>query len=246
MYGGMGMGMPGMEQNPTLMNSMIALQSLGYLINSLCDIARSLDQNYEGLQLFRQSFKSIQTITQVYRLRWRTVWWAGWWGQAPRRNQLLFPSSTSSKSMCSAWADATSRPKNGRFGSSWPLLPFCSSYLSTPFCGNCSKENDYFALCHYHTHLSFRGQFELSHPKMAVRQLIYFLLLEAGLEVKSFKLFLVGLHKGLTAGLNIDIFHHLYLFLLLGFTRLLFLLLFLEHRLVNYIEIEIHRASSDS
>lgn len=37
---------------------MIALQSLGYLINSLCDIARSLDQNYEGLQLFKQSFKS--------------------------------------------------------------------------------------------------------------------------------------------------------------------------------------------
>lgn len=40
------------------MNSMIALQSLGFLINSLSDIARSLDQNYEGLQLFKQSFKS--------------------------------------------------------------------------------------------------------------------------------------------------------------------------------------------
>lgn len=59
MYGGgmYGMGM-GMEQNPNLMNSMIALQSLGFLINSLCDIARSLDQNYEGIQLFRQSFRS--------------------------------------------------------------------------------------------------------------------------------------------------------------------------------------------
>lgn len=60
MYGGMygmGMGM-GMEQNPNLMNSMIALQSLGFLINSLCDIARSLDQNYDGIQLFRQSFRS--------------------------------------------------------------------------------------------------------------------------------------------------------------------------------------------
>jgi peroxin-13 len=49
MYGGgmgmMGMGM-GMDQNSTLFNSMIALQSFGFLINSLSDIARSLDQNY--------------------------------------------------------------------------------------------------------------------------------------------------------------------------------------------------------
>jgi peroxin-13 len=51
MYGGM--GMPGMEQSPNLMNSMIALQSLGFLVNSLSEIARSLDQNYEGLQLFK-------------------------------------------------------------------------------------------------------------------------------------------------------------------------------------------------
>ena len=58
MYGMGGMGMAGMEQNPSLMNSMIALQSLGFLINSLSDIARSLDQNYEGIQLFRQSFRS--------------------------------------------------------------------------------------------------------------------------------------------------------------------------------------------
>ena len=56
MYG-MGMGM-GMDQNSTLFNSMIALQSFGFLINSLCDIARSLDQNYEGLQLFKSSCKS--------------------------------------------------------------------------------------------------------------------------------------------------------------------------------------------
>ena len=56
MYG-MGMGM-GMDQNSTLFNSMIALQSFGFLINSLSDIARSLDQNYEGLQLFKSSCKS--------------------------------------------------------------------------------------------------------------------------------------------------------------------------------------------
>jgi hypothetical protein len=64
MYGGMGMGMGGMgmmgmgmgmDQNSTLFNSMIALQSFGFLINSLSDIARSLDHNYEGLQLFKSS-----------------------------------------------------------------------------------------------------------------------------------------------------------------------------------------------
>ena len=65
MYGGMGMGGMGMmgmgmgmDQKGTLFNSMIALQSFGYLINCLSDIARSLDQNYEGLQLFKQSFSS--------------------------------------------------------------------------------------------------------------------------------------------------------------------------------------------
>lgn len=63
MYGGyggmgmMGMGM-GMDQNSTLFNSMIALQSFQFLVNSLCEIARSLDQNYEGLQLFKSSCKS--------------------------------------------------------------------------------------------------------------------------------------------------------------------------------------------
>lgn len=75
MYGGgmygMGMGMGGMQQNPTLMNSMIALQSLGFLINSLCDIARSLDQNYEGIQLFKNSFKSTVILSQIYLLRCR-------------------------------------------------------------------------------------------------------------------------------------------------------------------------------
>jgi len=64
---GMGMGMGGMgmgmDQNSTLFNSMIALQSFGFLINSLCDIARSLDQNYEGLQLFKSSCKSNPFIT---------------------------------------------------------------------------------------------------------------------------------------------------------------------------------------
>ena len=63
MYGGMGgMGMMGMgmgmDQKSTLFNSMIALQSFQFLVNSLCDIARSLDQNYEGLQLFKSSCKS--------------------------------------------------------------------------------------------------------------------------------------------------------------------------------------------
>ena len=60
MYGGMGMmgmGM-GMDQNSTLYNSMIALQSFQFLVSNLCEIARSLDQNYEGLQLFKSSCKS--------------------------------------------------------------------------------------------------------------------------------------------------------------------------------------------
>lgn len=69
MYGGMGgMGMMGMgmgmDQNSTLFNSMIALQSFQFLVNSLCEIARSLDQNYEGLQLFKSSCKS-NPITYV-------------------------------------------------------------------------------------------------------------------------------------------------------------------------------------
>jgi hypothetical protein len=55
--GMMGMGM-GMNQNGTLFSSMIALQSLQYLVGSLSEIARSLDQNYEGLQLFKTSCKS--------------------------------------------------------------------------------------------------------------------------------------------------------------------------------------------
>lgn len=37
---------------------MITLDSFSYLINCLCEIARSLDQNYEGLSLFYKSFKS--------------------------------------------------------------------------------------------------------------------------------------------------------------------------------------------
>lgn len=65
MYGVMGMGMPGMEQSPNLMNSMIALQSLGFLVNSLSEIARSLDQNYEGLQLFKESFSSNSSVMQI-------------------------------------------------------------------------------------------------------------------------------------------------------------------------------------
>ena len=71
MYGmGMGMGM-GMDQNSTLFNSMMAMQSFGFLINSLCEIARSLDQNYEGLQLFKTSFKSTPLIIQTYHRKYR-------------------------------------------------------------------------------------------------------------------------------------------------------------------------------
>lgn len=50
MYGMGGMGMMGMgmglDQNGTLYNSMIALQSFQFLVSNLCEIARSLDQNY--------------------------------------------------------------------------------------------------------------------------------------------------------------------------------------------------------
>lgn len=51
MYG-MGMG-AGMDEKGMLFNSYVTLQSFGFLVNSLSDIARSLDQNYEGLQLFK-------------------------------------------------------------------------------------------------------------------------------------------------------------------------------------------------
>jgi hypothetical protein len=53
-------GMMGGEQNSKgfLFNTMVTLDSFSYLIGSLCDIARSMDQNYEGLSLFYRSFKS--------------------------------------------------------------------------------------------------------------------------------------------------------------------------------------------
>ena len=61
MYGMGGMGMMGGNQNQKgfLFNSMMALESFTYMINCLCQIARSMDQNYEGLSLFYQSFKSM-------------------------------------------------------------------------------------------------------------------------------------------------------------------------------------------
>ena len=37
----------------------MTLESFGYLINILCEIARSLDMNYEGLSLFYNSFKNL-------------------------------------------------------------------------------------------------------------------------------------------------------------------------------------------
>lgn len=67
---GMGMGMGGMygmgryglmggqDQKGFLMNTMMTLDSFSYLINCLCEIAGSLDRNYEGLSLFYKSFKS--------------------------------------------------------------------------------------------------------------------------------------------------------------------------------------------
>jgi hypothetical protein len=68
-YGmGMGMGMYGMnryglmgagqDQKGFLFNTMMTLDSFSYLINSLCEIAGSLDRNAEGLSLFYKSFKS--------------------------------------------------------------------------------------------------------------------------------------------------------------------------------------------
>lgn len=61
--GGMyGMGRYGMMGNQNeqgaLYKTMMALDSFSYLINSLCDIARSMDQNAEGLSIFYHSFKS--------------------------------------------------------------------------------------------------------------------------------------------------------------------------------------------
>lgn len=54
-YGGMG-GMYGMgrmqNQKGFLADSMMALESFSYLVNSLCQIAHSINQNYEGLSLF--------------------------------------------------------------------------------------------------------------------------------------------------------------------------------------------------
>lgn len=71
MYG-MGMMGMGMDQNSTLYNSMVALQSFQFLVNSLCEIARSLDQNYEGLQLFKSSCKSNPAPRQTSAARSRT------------------------------------------------------------------------------------------------------------------------------------------------------------------------------
>lgn len=65
-YGmGMGMGRYGMngmngqdQQNSFLNHTLMTLERFGYLINILCEIARSFDANYEGLHLFGNSFKS--------------------------------------------------------------------------------------------------------------------------------------------------------------------------------------------
>lgn len=71
---GMGMGMGGMygmgryglmggqDQKGFLVNTMMTLDSFSYLINCLCEIAGSLDRNYEGLSLFYKSFKSTSFI----------------------------------------------------------------------------------------------------------------------------------------------------------------------------------------
>lgn len=88
MYG-MGMGM-GMEQSGALFNSMIALQSFGFLINSLSDIARSLDQNYEGLQLFKTSFKSNPIFIKVCLRKSRMVSKEVWSEQVKRLKMLHF------------------------------------------------------------------------------------------------------------------------------------------------------------
>ncbi len=63
MYGG-GMYGTGMNQNKPgfLQDSMITLESFSYLINCLCGIASSVDQNYEGLEMFSTSSRSKFTL----------------------------------------------------------------------------------------------------------------------------------------------------------------------------------------
>lgn len=61
---GMGYGRSGMmgnndpNQRGFVMNTLMTLESLGFLIGSFCEIGRSLDQNVEGLHLFYNSFGS--------------------------------------------------------------------------------------------------------------------------------------------------------------------------------------------
>ena len=56
--GGMGGMNQGMDQNGFLNNTLMTLERFGYLINILCEIARSFDTNYEGLNHFGAAFKS--------------------------------------------------------------------------------------------------------------------------------------------------------------------------------------------